>query len=192
MKIINTNLFFLSYKDCDLTHINKVDKLFNTIKPDVIVHLSANVSGLFKNLREKPTIVKDNVRINENILEIANKYNVQRGIFCLSSCIWKYKPKVYHMDESMIHKSEPHPSNKEYEYSKRMMEMQCRNYNKQYGREYICLIPVNLYGPYDNFNLEDSHVISGLIHKFYNHINNKNPFKNVWIRRTIKIVHIFL
>ena len=80
------------------------------------------------------------------------------------------------MDE-MIHESEPHPSNEGYGYSKRMLEMQCRNYNEQYGREYICVIPVNLYGPYDNFNLDDSHVIPGLIHKFYNHKNNNIPFQ---------------
>ena len=71
------------------------------------------------------------------------------------------------MDETMIHESEPHHSNEGYGYAKRMMEMQCRNYNEQFGREYICLIPVNLYGPYDNFNLEDSHVIPGLIHRLY-------------------------
>ena len=119
----------------------------------------------------------DNVRMNENILEMANKYNVQKGIFCLSSCIFPYKPSKYPMDETMIHESEPHPSNEGYGYSKRMLEMQCRNYNEQYGREYICVIPVNLYGPYDNFNLDDSHVIPGLIHKFYNHKNNNIPFQ---------------
>lgn len=57
------------------------------------------------------------------------------------------------------------------------MEMQCRNHNEQYGRQYICLIPVNLYGPYDNFNLKNSHVIPGLIHRIYNAKKNNKDFQ---------------
>lgn len=161
------NWIFLSSKDCDLTKLNEVDDLFNKNKPDYVIHLAANVGGLYKNLREKTAMFKDNVRMNENILEISNKYNIQRGIFCLSSCIFPYKPSKYPMNEEMMHESEPHPSNEGYGYSKRMMEMQCRNYNEQFGRDYLCLIPVNVYGPNDNFNLTDSHVIAGLIHRFY-------------------------
>jgi len=168
------NFIFLSSKDCNLTKINEVDKLFNKIRPNFIIHLAANVGGLFKNLREKTSMFRDNVRINENVLEMSNKYNIERGIFCLSSCMFPYMPEKYPMNESMIHASHPHPSNEGYGYSKRMMEMQCKNYNSQYGRKYICVIPVNLYGPYDNFNLEDSHVIAGIIHRF--HIKKNKPF----------------
>ena len=174
-KKYNKEFIFLSSKDCDLTKIDEVDDLFKKINPDYIIHLAANVGGLYKNLRERTSMFKDNVRINENVLEMCHKYNVQRGIFCLSSCIFPYKPSKYPMNETMIHESEPHPSNEGYGYSKRMLEMQCRNYNKQYGREYICLIPVNLYGPYDNFSLEDSHVIPGLIHRLY--LSKKNNTK---------------
>lgn len=175
--IINdeNNWMFLSSKDCDLTNQDAVNKLFSKEKPDYVIHLAANVGGLFKNMREKTAMFRDNVRMNENILEACNNHDVQRGIFCLSSCIFPHNPSKYPMDESMIHESEPHPSNEGYGYSKRMMEMQCRNYNEQFGREYICIIPVNLYGPYDNFNLNDSHVIPGLIHRFYNaKMNNTN------------------
>jgi GDP-L-fucose synthase len=176
-KYNNEEFIFLSSKDCDLTKIDKVDELFKGIKPDYIIHLAANVAGLFKNLRENVSMFRDNIRINENILEMANKYDVQKGIFCLSSCIYPIKPSKFPMDETMIHESEPHYSNEGYAYSKRMMAIQCSNYNKQFGREYICLIPVNLYGPYDNFNLEDSHVAPGLIHKFYNYKKFNKSFK---------------
>ena len=171
------NFIFLSSSDYDLTNITQVEDLFKTLKPNYIIHLAANVGGLYKNLRQKTQMFKDNVRMNENILEMANKYNVQKGIFCLSSCVFPHNPSEYPMTEKMIHESEPHPSNEGYGYSKRMMEMQCRNYNEQFGREYMCLIPVNLYGPYDNFNLEDSHVIPGLIHKFYNSKQNNTKFQ---------------
>jgi GDP-L-fucose synthase len=177
-KELNENDFiFLSSSDCDLTNITQVEELFKRIKPNYIIHLAANVGGLYKNLREKTQMFKDNVRMNENVLEMANKYNVQRGIFCLSSCIFPHNPSKYPMDESMMHESEPHPSNQGYGYSKRMMEIQCKNYNEQFKREYLCLIPVNLYGPYDNFNLEDSHVIPGLIHRFYKNKQDNSSFQ---------------
>ena len=176
--INNNNVFiFLSSKDGDLTSLTQTDKLFKKYRPDYVIHLAANVGGLFKNIRDKVDMFKHNVRINENVLEMCNKYNVQKGIFCLSSCIFPHKPSKYPMDESMIDESPPHPSNKGYGYSKRMMEMQCNNYNEQFGRNYICLIPVNLYGPYDNFNLKDSHVVPGLIHKFYKAKKENNIIK---------------
>lgn len=163
---------FLSSKDCDLTDRHSVLNLFEKHKPKYVIHLAAKVGGLYYNIKEGPRMFTDNVRMNENILEGCHKYNVQRGIFCLSTCIFPATPSKYPMDETMIHESPPHPSNEGYGYAKRLLEMQCRYYNKLYNREYICLIPVNLYGSHDNFNLEDSHVIPGLIHKF--HLAKKN------------------
>ena len=176
-KCNNFTWLFISSKDCDLTNTKDVNLLFEKHNPTYVIHLAANVGGLFKNMRERICMFKDNVRMNENILEACNNFNVQKGIFCLSSCIYPHKPSKYPMNEEMIHESEPHPSNEGYGYSKRMMEMQCRNYNEQFGREYICLIPVNLYGPHDNFNLKDSHVIPGLIHRFYNAKVNNSDFQ---------------
>ena len=69
-KYKNYDFIFLSSKDCDLRILDKVDQLFNKIKPNYIIHLAANVGGLFKNLREKTEMFRDNVRINENILEL--------------------------------------------------------------------------------------------------------------------------
>jgi len=167
---------FLSSKDGDLTKVNIVEQLFQKHQPNLVIHLAANVGGLFKNLRERVNMFKDNIRINENILEACHKYNVQKGVFCLSTCIFPYKPSKYPMDESMIHESAPHPSNEGYGYAKRMMEMQCRNYNQHFGRQYICVVPVNLYGPYDNFNIQDSHVIPGLIHRIFECQKQNKPF----------------
>ena len=68
----------------------------------------------------------------------------------------------------MLHNGEPHNSNYPYAYAKRMLEVLCRSYNEQYGYNYTCIIPTNIYGSHDNYNLKDSHVIPGLIHKCYN------------------------
>ena len=168
---------FLSSKDCNLINNNSVNSLFSKIKPKYVIHLAANIGGLFKNMRDKTEMFRDNILMNENVLTACNKYNVEKGIFCLSSCIYPHKPSKYPMDESMIHESEPHPSNESYGYAKRMMELQCRNYNTQFGRQYICLMPVNLYGPYDNFNLIESHVIAGMIHRFYNAKKENTKFE---------------
>ena len=158
---------FMSSKDCNLYNLNDTKNFFKKYNPKYVIHLDANVGGLYKNLREKVSMFRDNVRMNENVLQVCNELNVQRGIFILSSCIFPYNPSKYPMDESMIHESAPHPSNEGYGYSKRMMELQCRNYNEQYKRKYICLCPVNIYGPYDNFDLHNSHVIAGIIHRMH-------------------------
>lgn len=163
----NNRWIFLSSKDADLTDRNSVFTLFEKHRPTYVIHLAAKVGGLYYNMKEGPKMFTDNVRMNENMLEACHKFNVQRGIFCLSTCIFPANPSKFPMVENMLHESAPHPSNEGYGYSKRMLEIQCRAYNKTYGREYMCVIPVNLYGPHDNFNLENSHVIPGLIHKFY-------------------------
>ena len=156
----------------ELTDKDSVMEYFSKEKYDYIIHLAADVGGLFKNMSNKLEMFNNNMDINKNILEAAHTYNIQRGIFCLSSCIYPENPSKFPMDETMIHEGPPHNSNEGYAYAKRMLEVQCRNYNKAYGREYICVVPVNMYGPYDNFNLKDGHLIPMVIHRFYNEFNS--------------------
>lgn len=171
----SASFVFISSKDYDLTDRNQVESMFNRYKPTHVIHLAAKVGGLYKNLSEQVSMFRDNILMNENVLEFSHKYNIKKGIFCLSSCIYPHTASRYPMSESQLHESEPHSSNESYGYAKRMMELQCRNYNKQYGTNFICVAPVNLYGQYDNFNLQDSHVIPGLIHKFYIAKRDNNP-----------------
>lgn len=158
---------FLSSKDCDLRNRYETQCYFQKAHFDYIIHLASNVGGLYKNIEKNIEMFSDNVKINENVLEACCKYNIERGIFVLSSCIYTPSPSKFPMDETMIHEAPPHPSNEGYAYAKRMMEMQCRQYNKKYRTRYTCLIPVNLYGPYDNFKRGEAHVIPELIHRFF-------------------------
>ena len=158
----------------DLTNRIQVLNFFENNKFDFIIHLAANVGGLFKNLKNNAKIFTDNIRMNENILEACNKNNIQRGIFCLSSCIFPHNPEKYPMDENDVLKSEPHISNRGYGFSKRMLYVQCQHYNKDFNRQYICVSPANIYGKYDNFNLQSSHFIPGIIHRFYKEKGNNN------------------
>lgn len=163
----NHEFVFLSSKDCDLTNRYETQCYFQDGNFDFIIHLAANVGGLYKNMAKGIEMFSVNVKINENVLEACKKYRVNRGIFVLSSCIYTPNPSKFPMDESMIHEGPPHESNEGYAYAKRMLELQCRQYNKKYNLNYICLVPVNLYGKYDNFRDGDSHVIPGLISRFH-------------------------
>jgi len=157
---------FLSSRDCDLTNADAVNKLFDEFKPTKVIHLAAEVGGLFKNMRNQSTMLQNNLCLNQNVVNAAHKHGVQRLIACLSTCVFPAEAK-YPLTEDQLHSGAPHDSNYGYAYSKRMLEVHCRALNEQFGREYICVIPTNVYGIHDNFNLEDGHVIPSLVHRAY-------------------------
>lgn len=161
------NFHFISSKDYDLTDMKQVEECFNERKYDKIIHLAAVVGGLYKNINNNSLMLSKNLQINTNIIEACHKYNINRGIFCLSSCIYPKNPSKFPMIEEQLCESEPHESNEGYAYAKRMLYILCEHYNKDFGREYICVSPVNLYGAYDNFNIKDGHVIPSLINRMY-------------------------
>lgn len=165
---------FISSKDCDLSDYNSTKNYFECYKPDFVIHLAAYVGGLFKNMNQKVDMFEKNIMININVLRVCHEVNVHKIISCLSTCIFPDKSN-YPINEEMLHNSPPHISNDAYAYAKRMLEVQSKAYQEQYGRNYICVIPTNIYGEHDNYNLEDSHVIPGLIHRCY--ISKKNNVK---------------
>lgn len=172
----NNIYHFISSKDCDLTKLEQVESLFSNHKYDTIIHLAARVGGLYENIKNNSEMYFNNMTINENILECCIKYGVTRGVFCLSSCVFPSNPKSFPMTEDMLHDGQPHYSNKGYAYSKRHMQLMCDLYNSKLNKNYICVSPVNLYGEYDNFNLEQSHIIPGVIHRMYNCKKNDTDF----------------
>ena len=168
----NANFTFLNRSlqnehSLDLTDRNAVLHYFKHHAFNYIIHLAADVGGLFKNLKQNTSIFSNNIRINENILEACIQNNIHRGIFILSSCIFPCNPSVFPMTENMVHESPPHFSNQGYAYAKRMLHIQCQQFNKDFNTQFICLVPVNLYGPYDNFRPSESHLIPGLIQRFH-------------------------
>jgi GDP-L-fucose synthase len=168
------NYIFLGRKDGDLKNEVDVDKIFQKYNPTYVIHLAANVGGLFKNLNNNLEMYYDNLKMNQNILKYAHKYNVKKLIACLSTCIFPDKT-TYPINEKMLHNGPPHSSNEGYSYAKRLLEIECKLYNDKYGTNFVCIIPTNVYGPHDNFSLEDGHVIPALIHKAY--IASKNNSK---------------
>ena len=162
----NKKFIFLSSKDCDLTDYEETISIFTKFNPTMVIHLAAYVGGLFKNMNEKVNMFEKNILINLNVIRASYKVNVKKVICCLSTCIFPDKT-TYPIDESMLHNGPPHSSNNAYAYAKRMLEIQCKIYNEQYGCNYICIVPTNIYGKHDNFSLNDAHVIPALIHKCY-------------------------
>jgi GDP-L-fucose synthase len=162
----NFEFIFLSSKLCDLTNWEQTENYFNSVKPDYVIHLAANVGGLFKNMKYKVDMLESNLTINSNVLKASHNLKVKKLVACLSTCIFPDKT-TYPINESMLHLGPPHSSNDAYAYAKRILEVQCRAYREQYGDNFVCVIPTNIYGPNDNFNLEDGHVIPALIHKCY-------------------------
>lgn len=166
----NIELVCVNSKDADLRNAQAVSDLLTKHAPlDGIIHCAANVGGLFKNMREPVSMLEDNLLMNTNILREAHKQNISNVVCILSTCIFPdaIAAAGVEMTSSMLHDGPPHPSNEGYAYAKRMMEVQCRAYQRQYGRRYFCVVPTNIYGPHDNFDLENAHVIPALIHKAY-------------------------
>ncbi len=166
--IVGDNIIRTSTRDTDLRDFNQVCKLFER-NPKItgVIHLAANVGGLFKNMSKPVEMFEDNMLMNMNILKAAHKYNVNKVLCCLSTCVFPDVPKRYPITSETLHDGPPHDSNEAYAYAKRMMDVQCRAYQREYGREYFCVIPTNVYGPGDNFNFDTGHVIPSLIHKCY-------------------------
>ncbi|XP_065184668.1 GDP-L-fucose synthase-like [Sycon ciliatum] len=158
---------FLSSKDCNLTSMDETRKLFEMHKPTHVIHLAAMVGGLFSNLRQNAEFFRVNMLINDSVLNCCREFKVEKLVSCLSTCIFPDKT-TYPIDETMVHNGPPHSSNFGYAYAKRMLDVQNHAYRQQYGCQFTSVIPTNIFGPHDNFNLEDSHVIPALIHKCYN------------------------
>jgi len=171
----NHEFIFLSSKDCDLESYENTNEYFEKTKPDIVIHLAACVGGLFKNMRQKVDMLEKNMSINHNVLKCSHKHNVKKVVSCLSTCIFPDKT-TYPINESMLHDGPPHSSNDAYAYAKRILEIQSKAYQEQYGSNFVCVIPTNVYGPNDNYNLQDAHVIPALIHKCYLAKKENKPF----------------
>ena len=157
---------FISSKQYDLTSMEQTKAMYEAYSPNYVIHLAACVGGLFKNMNNKVEMLEKNLMINYNVVKCAHDYKAEKLIACLSTCI--YPDKVtYPIREDMLHDGPPHFSNDAYAYAKRMLEIHCKAYRENFGDNFTCIVPTNIYGPHDNFDLENGHVLPALIHKCY-------------------------
>ena len=164
--------------ELNLMHFDAVCDYIKTNDIDSIIHCAAKVGGIKANSEHLGEFFYENTMMNMNVLEAARKTGVKKVVSFLSTCVFPDKA-TYPLTTEQIHEGEPHQSNYAYAYSKRMVEVQSRAYRDQYGCNFVTIIPCNIYGKHDNFNLESGHVIPSLIHKCYLAKQNDTPFE-VW------------
>lgn len=159
---------FVGSSDYNLLDPVKARKMFRELKPKKVIHLAAKVGGVKANSEQLADFFNENILINTNVLMAADKYNVQNVVSLLSTCVYPDARWVeYPLTERQLHLGPPHDSNFGYAYSKRMVEVQSRAYRIQKNRNYTTAIPNNIYGPHDNFHLEDGHVVPAVIRKIF-------------------------
>jgi len=168
----------LSSKDGDLKNWKSTLDLFKQFMPKEVIHCAARVGGVGGNIKAKGEFFYDNIMMNTNVLEACRICNVQKVVSFLSTCIFPDAIE-YPLTEKKIHLGAPHWSNYGYAYAKRMLDVQTTVYRDQYDVNFVSVIPTNIYGPNDNFNLENGHVVPSLIHKCYLAKKNNTKFE-VW------------
>lgn len=169
---------YVSSVDFDLTNPTDVLNMFTKYNPTHVIHLAGRVGGVAANIAHPVEFFEENVLINTNVMRYAHQFNVERLTACMSTCVFPDTVE-YPLQPHKIHLGEPHQSNYAYAYAKRMIDIQMRAYQQQYGRKWLAVIPTNVYGPDDNYNLINSHVIPALIHKCYLAKINNTPL-DVW------------
>jgi GDP-L-fucose synthase len=165
-------------QDVDLLNFDSIVNYITENQIDSIIHCAAKVGGIKANAEHLADFYTENITMNSNLLQAAHQCGVEKVVSFMSTCVFP-DDAVYPLTPDQIHNGEPHPSNYAYAYAKRMVEVQSRAYREQYDCNFVTVIPCNIYGPNDNFNLESGHVIPSLIHKCYL-ANNDNTNFEIW------------
>ena len=161
-----TNLVGRSHKELDLTDQVAVRKFFDEEQPDAVVLAAAFVGGIMANSLYRADFIMMNMKIQCNVISEAYAHGVQKLLFLGSTCIYpKNAPQP--MKEDCLLTSPLEYTNEEYAIAKIAGLKMCESYNLQYGTNYIAVMPTNLYGPNDNFHLENSHVMPAMMRKVY-------------------------
>lgn len=159
---------YISSQDYDLTKSDSCRQMLLDIKPDSIVHLAGKVGGIKENSNKQGDFFYLNTMINTNIVHESYRTGVERLLSSLSTCAFPDILKNYPFVEEDILKGAPASSNLSYGYTKRSLYIQSLSYKKQYGVNYNCFCPSNIYGPNDNFDPDSSHFVPSLIQKVFN------------------------
>ena len=160
------NLIGRSHSELDLTDQAAVRKFFDEQKPDAVVLAAAHVGGIMANSLYRADFIMQNMLMQCNVIGEAFRHDVKKLLFLGSTCIYpKNAPQP--MREDALLTSELEYTNEEYAIAKIAGLKMCESYNLQYGTNYIAVMPTNLYGPNDNFHLENSHVMPAMMRKIY-------------------------
>lgn len=174
-----SNLLVCTSKKLDLTDQQAVITFFQKERPEYVFLAAAKVGGIKANETFRGQFLYENLMIQNNIIHNSYFYSVKKLLFLASSCIYpKFAPQPIKEEYLMDGKLEP--TNEPYSIAKLAGVKLCENYNRQYGCDFISVMPTNLYGPNDNYDLDSAHVLPALLRKFHEAKLNNSPEVEVW------------
>jgi GDP-L-fucose synthase len=179
-KVLGDGHVYHTREDVDLTNYEETFKFFQdkvlNEGVDTIIHTAARVGGVNANMNNNQLFFDDNYIINSNVIKVCSLLKVDNFVNILSTCIFPHENIVYPLTSEQIDNGPPHPSNYGYSYAKRLSGYETQIFRNVLNKNWYSVVPTNLYGPYDNFNLEDSHLIPGMIHRAYLAKQNNEKF----------------
>jgi GDP-L-fucose synthase len=173
------NLIVRSHQDLDLTEQSAVRAFFDETRPQAVIMAAARVGGIHANDSHPAAFLRDNLLIQDNVIDAAYRYGVDKLVFLGSSCIYpKMAPQPIKEDYLLTGPLEP--TNQWYAIAKIAGIKMCQAYRREYGFNAISLMPTNLYGPGDNFDLQSSHVLPALIRKIHEAKGRGDKSVDIW------------
>lgn len=174
-----TNLVVRTSRELDLRRQADVESFFEVERPEYVFLAAAKVGGILANNTYKAEFIYDNIMIAANVINAAHRVGVKKLLNLGSSCIYpKFAPQP--MKEEHLLTGLLEPTNEPYAIAKIAAIKLCRYYNEQYGTNFISVMPTNLYGPNDNFDLNNSHVLPALLRKFHEAKTAGSPEVTIW------------
>ncbi|EKO60047.1 GDP-L-fucose synthase family protein [Leptospira kirschneri] len=173
------NILGKTHVELDLTEQSKVNEFFELNRPEYVFLAAAKVGGIHANNTYPAEFIFSNIQIQNNIIDACYRFKTKKLLFLGSSCIYPKFAKQP-MDEAQLLDGKLEPTNEPYAVAKIAGIVMCQSYNRQYGTNFISVMPTNLYGPGDNYHPENSHVLPALIRRFYEAKIKNFPEVVVW------------
>jgi GDP-L-fucose synthase len=173
------NVVARTHQELELENQGAVEDFFAKEKPDYVILAAAKVGGIHANNTYPAEFIFDNLQIQNNVIHSSYLHKVKKLCFLGSSCIYpKFAPQP--INENSLLDGKLEPTNDAYAVAKIAGIKMCQAYNKQYGTDFISVMPTNLYGPNDSFDLQNSHVLPALLRKFIEARNSHAPSVTLW------------
>ncbi len=172
-------IFTPSRSELDLSNYEKVNEWFTRNKPTIVIFAAAKVGGILANKMQPAEFFLENLKIQTNVIEISFKHNVKRFLFLGSSCIYPKYAKQPIKEEYLL-SGKLEPTNQWYAIAKIAGIKLCESLKLQYGFDTLSLMPTNLYGPFDNYSINRSHVLPAFIRRFSYAVKNKDKIVTCW------------
>ncbi len=173
------NLILKTRAEVDLMNQSAVEEFFKSEKPDVVILAAAKVGGIHANNTYPAEFIYENMQIQNNVIHMSHVYGVKKLLFLGSTCIYP-KLAVQPIQEESLLTGPLEETNEAYAVAKIAGLEMCKFYKKQYGDDFISCMPTNLYGPNDNYDLNNSHVLPAMLRKFHEAKTNKKEFVELW------------